>query len=497
MKRGKKLLTLLIALAVLSAAAVLVVKFGGGSGDETEEYTDTVIYSVDTGSVSNITWTYNGETVGLSLSDDGWVYDEDDACPIDQDYPSMMLSYLSSVSASKTIENVDDLSEYGLDEPACSVTVTADETTQLLIGNETGLGGEYYLSLGDGNVYLVDDGVLDYFHYGLYDVVQTESIPSMSDVTGFTVNGETRNLELEYIEDSGIAYSDTFTWFLADGDGRLAVSNDSAENFIGLITGLSWSACVDYSADDDELAAYGLDEPAAVVTVNYIETVTVETSETDENGSAVTEERRQDASFTLEIGDYSSIDGYCYARISGSGMVYLISSDICDSMLYTGYDDLRSDDVLDMDWSKVTRIDVVLDGVTWHIDRGTEEVTDDDGNTTEETYYEMNGERLDTAAVASLLSSLQNMSSVASDDNASASRGSEITFIIHQDSESWPEVELVFYQYDSSYCLVGLNGETRLFVERSEVVSIVEAANAIFLGDESEAAEETDSSVDG
>lgn len=35
-------------------------------------------------------------------------------------------------------------------------------------------------------------------------------------------------------------------------------------------------------------------------------------------------------------------------------------------------------------------------------------------------------------------------------------------------------MELVFYQYDSGSCLVGLNGETRLLVDRDSLLEIIE-----------------------
>ena len=35
-------------------------------------------------------------------------------------------------------------------------------------------------------------------------------------------------------------------------------------------------------------------------------------------------------------------------------------------------------------------------------------------------------------------------------------------------------MELVFYQYDSSTCLVSLNGETHLLVDRADVTDLAE-----------------------
>ena len=85
----------------------------------------------------------------------------------------------------------------------------------------------------------------------------------------------------------------------------------------------------------------------------------------------------------------------------------------------------------------------------------------------------MNGEELDSDSVEQLMSSLDAMESTGSVDNA-APGAQELRFTFHQDSESWPQVELVFYQYDSSTCLVSLNGETHLLVDRADVTDLAE-----------------------
>ena len=60
-----------------------------------------------------------------------------------------MVQALKEVSATKTIESPENPADYGLEEAACAISVTAgDSTYELRIGDETGLGGQRYLSLG-------------------------------------------------------------------------------------------------------------------------------------------------------------------------------------------------------------------------------------------------------------------------------------------------------------------------------------------------------------
>lgn len=303
MKRGKKLLFLLLALVVVSAAAAAATLL---IPDETAEAEGSpVIFSLDADAITALSWTCDGETVALSHEDDSWSY-EDPACPIDQSYPENMAYALEEITSDRTIEAPEDLSEYGLDAPQCTIDVSAGvDSYQLLIGDETTLDGLLYLSTGDGNVYLVSSSLLSAFSYGLYDIIDMEDIPSITDVSAFTIQRASDSLELVYLEDSGLAYSSEYVWFLRDGEAYLTLDTDGAEDLLRSVTGLSWTSCVSYNATDDDLAAYGLDVPAVTVTIHYTETVTVDTGETDEDGSAVTEQQERDAVFTLELGSYT------------------------------------------------------------------------------------------------------------------------------------------------------------------------------------------------
>ena len=212
---------------------------------------------------------------------------------------SAMTSAVSDISAEKVIEEASDLAEYGLDEPVCSITVTAEAETTIDIGDETSLDGLRYVSIGDGNVYLVSSDLLTNFSYGLYDLVAKETLPDMSELVSFSVERASGTLVIDYLEGSDLAYTDRYTYFAEDGDGWLSLDSELAENFVSQITGLTWGDCVDYKADLKTLGNYGLDSPAVTVTVNYIETTEVETNETDEDGEPITVEMSysEDADF--------------------------------------------------------------------------------------------------------------------------------------------------------------------------------------------------------
>ena len=477
MKRGKKLIALLAALVILTGAALAATLLNPerqeGSGQEEEKIS---IFTLDSDSVTALSWTYEEETLSFLCDGGQWSYADDAAFPLDSSYLEDMVTALGDVTASKSISEPEDLAQYGLEEPTCTVTVSTGEDRELRIGDATSLDGLRYCSTGDGNVYLVDSALLDAFSYGLSDLVQMETIPDIDSTDSFTVSSGTGTYTIVYREDSGLAYSDDYVWFLQNGGEYTALDTEQTESLLDAVTALTWNSCADYHAEASELADYGLDAPAATVTVQYQESVQVETGETDEEGEPVYETQERDAQFILEVGD--SVDDACYARIAGSDMVYQIDGSVRDALLYTTQSELLPDEVLLMDWDTVDSIDITLDGATYHVERSTTEETDDDGNTSEKTIYTLNGSEI---AIEDILDDLTALSSTGSGENLTPQRDAEIRFLFHRNTESFSEVELTFYQYDSTSCLVGLNGETRLFVSRDDIVSLAEAVRDLVL----------------
>lgn len=473
MKRGKKLLTLLLVLVLLIGAALAALKLTPDEEAGTEENTGIQIFTLDVDAVSQISWTYGEQTISFTKSNETWSYDNDASFPLNESYLESALSSLSQINAAKTITSPEDLSQYGLEPPVCSIQVCADTTTELFIGDESSLGGQRYLSLGDGNVYLVDETILDNFSEDLLSFVQKETIPSMGNLTSVRIDTVSQSLELQHLEDSGIAYSDNYEWFVQNGDGYLTLDTELTGDLVGNITGMSWEACVDYDAAD-HLADYGLDTPAATITVDYMETTQVQTNETDEDGNVIYEQQQTAKTFTLEIGDY--VDESCYARIAGSKMVYRIDAAIADAMCDTTYYDLRPDEVLNMKWNTVTGLDIILDGETYYVEKTTQEVTDDDGNTTEETVYRYNDAQIELGDV---LDTITTMETSGYGENNTENRTEELRIVFHRDAETFSEVELVFYRYNSEFCMVSLNGEAGLLVARQDVVCLVESINAL------------------
>lgn len=120
MKRAKRIYALLGVLAVICVITFLVVR----REEEQENIRNSgeVVLEVDADSVKSISW--ETETESLSFhKEDSWLYDDDEAFPVNEEKINELIGQFEEFSASFIIEEVSDYSQYGLDDPELTVTV--------------------------------------------------------------------------------------------------------------------------------------------------------------------------------------------------------------------------------------------------------------------------------------------------------------------------------------------------------------------------------------
>jgi hypothetical protein len=92
-----------------------------------------------------------GEEVVLAKNASGkWEMTQPKPLPVDQDAVSSMISTLSSLNSDRLVENTsNNLSQFGLTQPALTVTITKKDgkTQQLFIGDDTPTGSASYAKL--------------------------------------------------------------------------------------------------------------------------------------------------------------------------------------------------------------------------------------------------------------------------------------------------------------------------------------------------------------
>lgn len=467
MKRSKRLHILLGVLAAVGIVTFAVTQYE--EKQEEIEASGEVVLEIDPAAVQTLSWEYDAET--LAFHKDGtWVYDTDEAFPVDEERIDELLGVFEAFSAAFIIEDVTDYSQYGLDDPVCTIGIsTGDTDYEIQLGDFSTMDSQRYVSIGDGNVYLATADPLDYFDAALRDMIDNDEAPDFGTVEAIRFDGD-QTCQIayqEYMEDSSYTYCSDDVYFVQQEDAMLPLDTSRVEGYLDSISGLSLTDYVTYNVTEEELAEYGLDAPELSVTVTY---VPEDSEQTAEFTLHISRDPDEQAAAEAEDGeeDETEEEITAYARVGESQIVYQITGDSYEALMAAGYDDLRHYEVLTADFADVTGLDITLEGESYTITA--------EGSGEDKTFY-YGEEELD---IADLQSALEDMGAASFTDEE-PSQKQEISITVHLDNEAHPTVQIDLYRYDGEQCLAVLDGTPTSLVPRDMVVDLIEAVNAIVL----------------
>lgn len=470
MKRFKKIYILLGVLAVVCLATLGVMQIE--EHKEKIKNTDEVIMSVPTDSVSSLSWEYESEKFAFHKGEK-WLYDTDEAFPVDEEKINRILEQFQEFGAAFIIEEVEDYGQYGLDEPVCTIHLTTEaQTYDILLGDYSSMDSQRYVSIGDGNVYLVKKDPFDYFEVTINDLIEHDRTPSFGKVTDISFAG-TENYSIAYEEDSTDTYCADDTYFIRQDEKTLPLDTSRVKDYLRNISYLNLTDYVTYNATDDELAGFGLNEPELVVTVDYIST--------DEDGEEISdmfvlsisrspEDKAATQETTVEDSDLENEDFTAYVRVGKSQIVYKINYVEYENLMAVSYDSLRHQEVLSADTSDIRQIDITMEEKVYTI-------TSKDEND-ERTYY-YQGEEVEMTSLNSCLKKLN----ATGFTEEQPTQKEEIRLVVYLDNENFPEIVIELYRYDGNNCLAVVDGKPVSFVLRSGVVDLMEAVYGIVLNE--------------
>mgnify|MGYP001229483579 FL=1 len=266
MKRYKRLY---VVLAVLLAACIATFALSRYKAQKEQIQTSgETILSISADEVESLSWDYDGQT--LSFHRDGaWSYDDDAAFPVDAEQMNLLLEPFAAFGAAFIIEDVDDLGQYGLDNPVCTIRITAGgETHTIQLGDYSKMDAQRYVSIGDGNVYLAAHDPLDEFDVTLDELIDQDDIPAFGQVSELRFSGA-ENYAVSYQEDGGNTSREDDVYFTERDGAQVPLDPDRVEDYLQAIQSLSLTDCVTYSANDDDLQSCGLDSPELTIEVAY------------------------------------------------------------------------------------------------------------------------------------------------------------------------------------------------------------------------------------
>lgn len=301
MKKKKSMYLLLAVLLIL-----LLVYFGLQAYNKKQQEKESKkaeaekvkVTDVDTDSMEELSYTNGSTTMDFTKKDGTWYVKDDQDFPLAQSSVESMVNSAGQLTAVRKLDDIDELSDYGLDQPQYTITLTNENgsKTELLVGNAT--GEDYYVKAeGKDTVYTIDSTLVQGLVFKLDDLLQMETFPAIS----------ASNITKVVITQNG-----TETTYKPEDN------EDAVDTIGGGLGAVSFKKCVDYSLTDDKLSQYGLDEASRIkVAVTYKDSSKAKQTAVFYIGKTMTEDNTV----------------YHYVQLDGSKMVNLVAESTIKNVL--------------------------------------------------------------------------------------------------------------------------------------------------------------------
>lgn len=484
-KKTVKLVSAVVVLGVLCAAYEGVNFYVTSQEEKETEENDTSVdlVSLEADDITAVSFTADQNEVEFDKKDDSWTEKSDANFPVNQDTVDSAVKGVASLTADQEISDVEDMSQYDLDNPQNTITLTtADGDTSLQIGMESS-NNQYYVKKEDDdkNVYLVSSSSIEPFMGTLYDFAESGTFPSVTSATITDVKVDKEN-SYELTQDA-----DNLFWNVSDGKTTEKADTTKAGTVTSAIGSLAYDKFVDYNCTDD--SKYGFDDPYAVITVKYTE---------DEQETQTVEK-----TITIYVGDETGDDRY--VKVDDSKEVYTITkdslTDILDSTMsdfynlsvsYVSVNDLDSLEVQSADGDHtiniVTETVKAEDEDTTDTDSSDESSSDDEEETTTTT-YKLDGEDLDESTFTTFYNKLINMTAQERLTEEYTPEGDPAYTFIFKDKDG-KETTVKYYEYDTNFYAALVEDKVYL-VNKMNVKDLDEAYQKMVNPDTEDAEEST------
>ena len=187
---------MLLALVVLAAAFLGIRQYNKNASSATSitEDTQETVLDVNSDDITSFSYVYEGEPYAFEKEDETWYYADDHSLNLNQERIKAMILKVAPLKADQVIENVTDMSQYGLADPERTIQYeTADRSVIINVGNLNSMTSQYYIAFpSEMKVYVVATNVVTGFNYTLDDLVE--------ETTEATETAETETAETETTE---------------------------------------------------------------------------------------------------------------------------------------------------------------------------------------------------------------------------------------------------------------------------------------------------------
>jgi uncharacterized protein YaaQ len=347
------------------------------------------------------------------------------------------------------------------------------------LGGYSTMDSERYVSIGDGNVYLVKTDPYDSFEVELSSLIDNDEIPDITNATEIVYVGTSETESGDVVYDANLTSDCADDVYYLDGDSaKLPLDTDNVSAYLRKLTYLSLSDYATYKATADDLVSYGLSDPELSLVITYKDEDEVEQSfeitlGRDEDQKKAVEDAEEDTDSTETDSYYSTTTDSStggYLRVGQSAIVYSLSSSDYEALKAISYDSLRHKDVFVADFSNVEKMSIALDGEDYTILAS--------GDADDRTYTYLDND-IDVTNIKSSLTALT--AEEFTSEQPSGKQEIALTLYVTTEDNAESIINIVLYRYDGTDCIAEINGEPVSLVSRSSVVDLMEAVYAIVL----------------
>ena len=547
-KKSMNLITAVAVLVVLSGAYVGVKTYVAKQEEKEnaeEEEEKTQVFSISSEDVQSIKFVIDKKEVTFEKNNDEWVKSDERDFPVDQDKLIEAIGSLNNVEADRVLDNVTDTTEYGLDDPTNTITITDKDgkETVLHVGMENASTSQYYVENGEdeSKIYVVADSVFQPFMKTLYDYAKAGTFPVIdsSTISNVTVDENDDSYTLTKDDNTGL-------WNIQDQDGSEKADSAKVSSLTSSIASIAYGSFVNYNCKD--LSEYGLDKPYGTITIDYQEKVeekidssedgdvseenstdeqdttedkkdisatdstedkddasTVDSTEEDTSATDSTEEdtsvtdssdtqtRMVNREMTILVGDQSDDDGR-YVMVNNSKEIYTISNDTLSVFLGKTKEDFWDMTVSYLSVNNLESLQAEYQGETHVIDVSRETSEDnsgDDSSTTSTTTlsYQLDGTELDDSTpFTTFYNKLINMTGQKR-LTEKYENNNKSDFDVELEDVDGEKTKIDYYQYDTNF-YAAVVGQKVYLVNKMTVKELIDSYKTLVGQTDSESSDE-------
>lgn len=244
-------------------------------------------------------------TLRFSLEADGvWHWVDEPTFPLDGEKVVELLTALRELSSLPELPLPEDLDLCGLAEARKYITLDSEAMEGTVYIGDQAEDGTWYMMLdGADHMHMISDEFMQLLSRSVYDMALLPSFPTFEEdrLISVTVADSERRASLRRVD--------------GEWKGSSAQISDRADEVMNALAALQVSRCFDFLPSAQALQLTGFSTPTATITIEYRNSVDV------------------DSSFTLTLGALRSAEEGYYATFSGDDTIYLLPSTQVSSLL--------------------------------------------------------------------------------------------------------------------------------------------------------------------